>query len=58
MLKGGQGILETPCRDVNRSVPYFKEMTLSEGNPNQMVYDFFEDIASAEIDPTDKVTTV
>jgi len=26
MLKGGKGVLEMPCKEINRSVPYFEEI--------------------------------
>lgn len=34
MLKGGQNILEMPCYSIRKTVPYFKELNLSEGSIN------------------------
>lgn len=41
MLKGGRNILENPCQDVNRSVPYFKELHHSDGLANDVVFSRF-----------------
>ena len=55
MLKGGKSILEMPCKDINRSVPYFKEHDENKnGTMNDHVYNFFEGISSTAIDFTDK----
>lgn len=34
MLTGGLNILETPCPEVGRTVPYFKELSLADGRVN------------------------
>ena len=55
MLKGGKNLLEMPCKDINRSVPYFEEVDeKKEGPMNDKVYNFFESISSTSIDFTNK----
>jgi len=49
MLKGGRGILEHPCQDVNRSVPYFKELRQDEGRANDFVFDRFQELSEKNI---------
>lgn len=59
MLQGGKNLMEMPCKEINRSVPYFEEVNEEkQGTPNDIVYEFFESISSTEIDFTDKLTTV
>lgn len=59
MLKGGKNIMEMPCKEINRSVPYFEEVDeKKQGTPNDIVYNFFESISSTEIDFTDKAQNV
>jgi len=51
MLKGGNNVMEMPCKEINRSVPYFEEVDEEEqGTPNDIVFDFFEGISTLEID--------
>lgn len=42
MLKGGMGVLETPCPSVNRSVPYFEEFTDSNSSINKDLFGKFK----------------
>ena len=40
MLEGGKRILEIPCHELNRTVPYFVEIDLEkQGTQNQVIYD-------------------
>jgi len=52
MLTGGINILETPCQDVNRSVPYFKELDRKEGRSNEVVYQRFGKLSEQAISVT------
>ena len=55
MLKGGKSFMEMPCKDINRSVPYFEEHDETKNTTmNEHVYNFFESISSTSIDFTDK----
>jgi hypothetical protein len=44
MLKN---INQLPCKDVNRTVPYYKELTQSR--PNNVIWHLFNDISSGEV---------
>ena len=52
MLKGGSNILETPCAQIGKTVPYFKEMT--EGTSNQKLYDVFRSFTDSTVSLTKK----
>jgi len=59
MLKGGQNLMEMPCKEINRSTPFFEEVDEEEhGTPNDIVFEFFEGISSTEVDFTNKLATV
>jgi hypothetical protein len=59
MLKGGQNMMEMPCKEIKRSVPYFEEINEEEqGSPNDIVFEFFEGISATEIDFSNKLYTV
>jgi hypothetical protein len=46
MLTGGLNMLGTPCEDVNRTVPYFKEVDLkTEGSVNKVVFDALSNLS-------------
>jgi len=50
MLKGGKNLLEMPCKDINRSVPYFEEIDeKKDGTMNDIVYNFFESISTTSV---------
>ena len=44
MLQGGKNILEYPCQNVSRSVPYFKKHDNSKNgkNMNEEIYDLLD----------------
>lgn len=58
MLKGGKGILEMPCQQVQRSVPYFKELEREDGTPNQVVFDKVQVLSEKNVSLTLKHLTI
>lgn len=51
MLKGGKNILESPCLEVNRSVPYF--VPTNPGNTaNEQVYKVLHEMSEKELSLT------
>ena len=58
MLKGGKNLLEMPCKEINRSVPYFEEMKEGEKTPNEIVFDFFEEFSDEDINFSNKLETL
>jgi len=47
--------MEMPCKEINRSVPYFEEIDEEEqGTPNDIVFEFFEGMTDAAIDLSNK----
>ena len=51
MLSGGKGILEMPCKNINRSVPWFEEFDPTKGEyPNKFIYDKFDELSEKEVD--------
>ena len=52
MLTGGKNVLEMPCYQVNRTVPYFKELSPSEGRSNEVVFDRFMELAKNNLSIT------
>jgi hypothetical protein len=49
MLKGGENILEMPCGQINRTVPYFKELDPKIGRPNEVVYDAVQKLSAESL---------
>lgn len=58
MLQGGKNLLEMPCKEINRSVPFFKEILHGEKTPNEVVFDFFEAFSDEEINFSNKLQTL
>jgi hypothetical protein len=45
MLKGGDGILEIPCEQISKTIPYFEELKTDDGRPNEYVYDVVSNLS-------------
>jgi len=59
MLKGGVNILEMPCKEANRSVPYFEEFDPSKGEyPNKYIFELFDGLSQKEVDYGAKANTI
>ena len=55
MLSGGKSILETPCKNIDRSVPWFEEFDVSKGEyPNKYIFEKFDVLSENEVDYGDK----
>ena len=48
MLRGGVNILESPCKEANRSVPYFLEEPST--SMNDRLYEIFDDLTKNYFD--------
>lgn len=45
MLKGGNNIMEMPCQEIEKTVPYFQELLIEDGIPNQVVFDIVSNLS-------------
>lgn len=58
MLKGGHNILEMPCKEVNRSVPYFEEVKKEQGSPNEIIFQIVDKLTEVDLDLNDKSNVI
>lgn len=54
MINGNNNILGYPCKDIGKTVPYFKKMDESEGDINEYLIDVIRKLHAEKLVFSDK----